>query len=434
MVRNAIPADAKFVRADPPPHTEKPELRWQLGTLRPGATREIVLILRPLGKGSVKNCARVQFEHGQCVCTKIGPPGPVFRSTRPDRPELEFSKKGPAQAAPGSTLTYELIVTNTGGADLTGIRVTDKLPDGLEHSSGKKVLTWDIEALAPGQRRTIEYQVTAKKKGRLCNEAEATAAGGLRKNATHCVTVGNAKLILTKTGPARQYLNLQATYFITAKNTGEVNLEGVTLTDPLPEGTTFVRASGDGQLTANEVRWQLGMLAAGESRTVQLTLQARAAGKVTNWATATAGPGISASAEAATEFRGVSALLAELVDTQDPVEVGADTSYVITLRNQGMVPVTNIRIRAVVPREMSLTRAKGPVDNRLGQRIKEGQEVIFEPLKTLAPGTVVRYEVFVKARQPGDARFTVDVTADQLKVGGPVHLQESTAVYSDVAP
>jgi uncharacterized repeat protein (TIGR01451 family) len=434
LVRDAVPANAKFVRADPPPHATAPELRWELGTLRPSDTREIVLILKPLGKGSVKNCARVQFEHGECVCTKVGPPGPVFRSTRPDRPELELVKKGPAQAAPGSTLTYELTVTNTGGADMTGIKLTDTLPDGLEHAGGKKTLTWDVERLSPGQSRAIEYKVTAKKQGRLCNEAEATAAGGLRKKARHCVRIGDAKITLTKTGPRRQYLNIPATYFLTVKNPGALPLEDVTLTDPLPEGTAFVRASNGGELTGSEVRWRIDTLAAGQSRTVQLTLRARAAGKVTNRATATAGPGISATAEVVTDFQGVSALLAELVDTVDPVEVEGETAYVITLRNQGMVPVTNVRITAIIPTELALIRARGPVDNRLGRRVDGGQELVFEPLAALAPGAAVRYEVFVKARQAGDARFKMDVMADQLKAGGPVHLEESTTVYSDVAP
>ena len=70
-------------------------------------------------------------------------------------------------------------------------------------------------------------------------------------------------------------------------------------------------------------------------------------------------------AQAAT-FQGASALLVELVDTQDPVDVGAQTSYVITVKNQGMVPVTNIQVKALVPPEMRVMRARGPADNRLG--------------------------------------------------------------------
>src|SRR5207302_639291 len=70
----------RFVRASPEPHEVGAELRWRLGTLPPRACCEITLVLLPCGPGDVKNCARVQFEHGQCVCTRVAhalPPGVV---------------------------------------------------------------------------------------------------------------------------------------------------------------------------------------------------------------------------------------------------------------------------------------------------------------------------------------------------------------------
>jgi len=33
--------------------------------------------------------------------------------------------------------------------------------------------------------------------------------------------------------------------------------------------------------------------------------------------------------------------------------------------------------------------------------------------------------------RPGDVRFKIEMTADQLKAGGPVHEEESTRVYQD---
>ena len=73
-VRDPLPANAKFVRASPEPHVVGPELVWQLGTLEAGACKEITLVLATVGPGDVKNCARVQFEHGQCVVTKMAHP------------------------------------------------------------------------------------------------------------------------------------------------------------------------------------------------------------------------------------------------------------------------------------------------------------------------------------------------------------------------
>src|SRR5262249_8937087 len=101
-VRNPVPANARFVRATPEPTFREPELVWRLGTLAPCASREIVLVLRPTG-GDVTNCARVQFEHGQCVTTRIA------------RPQLGIRKTGPREALLYDALAFRIEVVNTGG-------------------------------------------------------------------------------------------------------------------------------------------------------------------------------------------------------------------------------------------------------------------------------------------------------------------------------
>jgi uncharacterized repeat protein (TIGR01451 family) len=413
IVRNPLPANARFVRAQPEPAVMEPELRWHLGTLEPFARRDILLVLAPTGTGDVRNCARVQFEHGQCVTTHVARPG------------LRLRKEGPTQAVLYDALTFRLEVSNTGTAPATNVVLTDSLPEGLEPSSGRNPLTWDLGTLEPGRTRTVEYQAVAKTTGRLCNRAVVTAAGGLREQAESCVSVGEAKLALTKTGPAQYYLNRATTYQLTVSNPGTAPATNVVLSDPLPEQMQFIRAGDNGQLVGTEVRWTIGTLEPGATRTVDVVLRATAAGRICNRATATADRGLSAQAEACTEFAGVSGLLFEVVDTDDPVEVGGETAYIITVRNQGTAQMTNLRIVATVPDQLAVTRATGPSDHR-----KEGQKVVFDPL-TLAAGAEVRYQIYVKALQPGDVRFKVDLSADQLP-SGPLHEEESTTLYRDV--
>jgi uncharacterized repeat protein (TIGR01451 family) len=415
LVRNPVPGNTRFVGASPEPSIREPELIWQLGTLEAGASRDIVLRLLPNGDGEINNCARVQYEHGQCVATKLAKPG------------IRLDKSGPLQAVLYDMLTYQLTVTNTGSTEVTGIMVTDSLPPGLEHATGRKQLTWDFGNLAPGQRRNVDYQLVAKTTGKLCNRAVATAAGGLRHEIESCVTVSEAKLTLTMRGPARQYMNQPAAYQLTVTNPGTVRLQNVELADPLPGKTTFVSASDGGQLSANEVRWAIGPLEPGASRTVELVLRAGAAERICHEATATAERGLIARAEACTDFEGAAGLQLEVVDTDDPVAVGGTTSYVILVRNQGTAKVTNIRLEARVPEQMAMTRATGPSDSH-----KDGQVVRFDPL-TLDPKSDGRYTVYVKALKPGDVRFKVELRADQL-TAGPVHVEESTTIFKELPP
>lgn len=413
-VHDRLPANAEFVRANPEPTAREPELLWRLGTLAGCASREIVLVLKPSGQGDVKNCARVQFEHGECVTTRIA------------RPALRLRKEGPTQALLNDALKFRLSVTNTGGAAATGVRLTDSLAPGMEHPSRNNALTWEIGTLAPGQSRSVDYQVVAKTAGRLCNRAAALADGGLREAVENCVTVTEAKLSLTIAGPASLYVNTAAAYQITVTNSGTAHLQQVTLADPLPPGTTFVSASQGGRLAGNRVEWTLGPLAPGISRTVDLVLRAKMPGKVCTQATAAAERGQAVQAETCTDFIGVAALLLEVVDTDDPVEVGAETKYIISVRNQGTAPATKVRIDALAPVQMEVVRIQGASDHK-----KEGNKIQFQPL-TLEAGKEARYVITVKAKAPGDVRFKVDLWADQLTSGKPVHEEESTTIYTDL--
>jgi uncharacterized repeat protein (TIGR01451 family) len=234
------------------------------------------------------------------------------------------------------------------------------------------------------------------------------------------------------TGPKRQYANLTAKYQLTVRNDGTAPAMRVLIANPIPTGMTLVSASAGSRLDMWQVAWFLGDLAAGEAKTVQIVLRARGPGELCNRATVLADTGLKAEAEVCTRFEGVSALGLEVTDTKDPVPVGEETSYVIVIVNQGSAPVTNVRVKALVPPELALLRAKGasdaPPKDRLPEANADGQLLPFAPLKSLDPGKQARYEVFVRAVRPGDVRFKVEIAADQLEAG-PVNEQESTQVF-----
>jgi len=269
----------------------------------------------------------------------------------------------------------------------------------------------------------VEYQVIAKMPGRLCNKAIATAAGNFREEMESCVTVGEAKLGMTMTGPKKRYVNMPATYEVAVLNPGTVPLQNLVVDNPLPSGMTFVSASENGQFTGKQVRWNIGALAPGANQKLEIVLQSQNTGRICNQATASADRGLSKQAEFCTEFAGMPALSLVVEDSEDPVEIGGTTAYLITVRNQGSSPVTSVRIQATAPAQEQVADATGPAKHRI-----DGQKVIYDPV-TLRAGETARYRVDVKAMRAGDVRFKVQLTADQL-IGGPVEQQESTTIYS----
>jgi uncharacterized repeat protein (TIGR01451 family) len=184
LVRNPLPAHAKFVRATPKPDEERGELLWQLGTLDGCANREIVLVLAPTGGGDVDNCARVQFEHGQCVTTRIS------------GPQLAVRIDGPREAKLGQPIMFRITVTNTGTAGVSRVNLVTKFQEGWQiegkafEKGAASELSRSWDTLGPGQSETLTVEATPREEGRLCFSAEATAAGGLSSRpARHCVNV-----------------------------------------------------------------------------------------------------------------------------------------------------------------------------------------------------------------------------------------------------
>ena len=136
--------------------------------------------------------------------------------------------------------------------------------------------------------------------------------------------------------------------------------------------------------------------------------------------------GLKNDAEIITRVEGLPALLMELVDLDDPVEVGADTAYEVRVTNTGSKTETNLELVCTVPDKMEFRGAKCTAGCRF--RV-EGKDVIFEPLPKLAPRADIIYRVNVRGIAPGDLRFRARIKADGLT--NPVLREESTKVYGD---
>jgi uncharacterized repeat protein (TIGR01451 family) len=423
-VKNPLPAHARFVRADPEPTSMSPQLLWQLGTLAPGARKEIKLVVVPTGDGEVRSCARVQFEHGQCVVTRV------------NRPGLRLRKAGPREVPVYDPITFRLEVSNTGRARARGVKLTDTLPEGLEFlnskpaTRGENPLTWDLGDLAPGQTRAVEYTAVAKKTGRYTNSASAEAAGGLRQKASATVRVGEARLAVLKSGPATRLVGRPSAYVITVRNAGTMSAANVRVTDELPADIAFVRASGGGRLStarpgeggAAEVRWSLGTLAPGAKRTLELVVRARRAGTFRNVANVAADRGLAEQGRAETKFEDPAGMAVEVDKGDDPVEVGRETTYTVRLLNTGKAAETKVGLAVTVPEGMKVVGEKGPTAGR-----EEGRKVTFEPLDRLAPGAEPTYTVRVRGERAGGGKLLVEATPDRAGAS-PVKVEEAVTV------
>lgn len=410
LVRCRLPDNVRYVRSVPAAMVLGRELTWELGTVQPGSRHDIQLILVPSGGEEVDLAVRVQFEHGVRVRTQLA------------RSALRLQKSGPGEAQPGETLTYRLSVTNTGTVPVGNVVIVDELPDGLETRDGRRVLSFSLGTLGVGDSRQFAYEVIARRPGRFVNRATVTADGGLRDEVQAVIVVSEPALDLRISAPSEMSFGRSLAAELTVSNTGSTPLGNVVVTAPIPAGTGLVSASDGGRQVGSQVEWQLGTLPPGAKETLELKLRPTTAGRVVILAEARSDRGLRVTADAATVIVGEAGLLLEVVDLEDPVEVGGDTQYNIIIRNQGSAPTTNIRITAFVPPELAVSRVQGPTDHT-----KEDGKIVFEPLN-LPPMRDTIYRVYVRALKAGDVRFRVELTADQLPAG-PLREEESTNIH-----
>jgi uncharacterized repeat protein (TIGR01451 family) len=169
-------------------------------------------------------------------------------------------------AAPGANVTYDVVATNSGtapGATTFTDNIDDSasivtLPSNCTDTTtiaGDKKFTCTTGTINPGQTETVTYVV--KMPSTFTGVPSGCDNGGYpvinrvatidssRSSATVCVTA-TPTLGITKTGSVAFDNNGDQiiTYTIGYTNTGSAQANAVTITDPIPTGTTFVGCTG----------------------------------------------------------------------------------------------------------------------------------------------------------------------------------------------
>ena len=121
---------------------------------------------------------------------------------------------------------------------------------------------------------------------------------------------------------------------------------------------------------------------------------------------------------------GLAAVLFQLSHTKDPVEIGGETTYEITVVNQGSKASSNLQMSVFLPAELKPLAAEGPTRYTI-----ENNKVVFEGLPQLAPKTVAAFRVRAQGVQAGDLRVRCQLMTDEMQQ--PVVKEESTRVYAD---
>ena len=415
-----VPEGLEFIKSDPPTREfgrqggrqreqmGEQRLMWLLGDMDQCETKTIDITWKMLQTGTITQCVTIVAYPRACF-TVIGV-----------QPILEITKTGPETAMLGEMCTYTITVKNTGNSVVKDVKLTDNIPEGLQHSSGSPILEATFGDMAPGEERTCTVVLKAVKRGKHCNKAVVESSNAGKKEAQACTLVQVYDLAITKTGPKERFIGKEAEYTITVKNTGDVTMESLQLVDTAPAATTIVKAES-AETTGSTATWMIKKLEPGKQETRTITLTSTVPGTHQNSATLCSPCGsINASAE--TLWRGMPAILLEVVDTDDPLQKDAETIYVIRVTNQGSEEDKNISIKAVFPKEIIPISVSGAMEGTV-----TGTKVELQPIPVLKPKEMIEMRIRAKGGEPGDGRVKVYLKSDLLAT--PVVEEESTHVY-----
>lgn len=422
LLRDAVPFGTTLVATTPPASPTGPgsaaggapaELAWALGTLPPGADARVSVEVMPQIEGEIGSVASVSFRTDATARS---------RATKPAL-RLEASETKPVRI--GGDIKVALKVTNPGTGVATGVVIEGVLPDGVTHSAGRE-LEFDVGQLKPGESRTIDLVLGSRGPGVHGARFAARADGQLESEQQVRLEVTAPTLELTAEMPSRRYLQRPATCTLSMVNAGTAPARAVELVVQLPAGMKFVRANHAGwyEERSHRVLWSLEELPPAEVGAVEMVLMPVDLGPQKIVAAARSADGPSAQASHTVEVEGLAALAFEVTDSEDPIEVGGLTEYVVRVGNQGTKAASGVRLTATLLGELEPVEAKGPGGHRI-----DNLSVMFEPLAKLAPSEEAIYRVRVRGRREGDQRMQVQVMSDDHPA--PITKEEITRVYAD---
>ena len=401
---DTIPSGMSLVSSDPEGIRVDNELTIDLGTLNPDETSSVSVVLQTNQTGEWTNQVAVSSTEGATASAEA--------ATMVVQPALAITKIGPETALINEIFAYTITVSNTGTGVAENTTVTDTLPDGTEHvgslpagtvSEDGSTVTWNVGSVDPDGLSTITLTLRGTTAGAKVNTASATADGvDTAPQAQATTTVLVPAIEVEKIGRTALFVGNQATYTLTATNTGEAPLTNVTITDTIASGMSYVSSSPEGTLSedGDTVTWSVGNLAVDGEATVTVTLQGDTVGTMVNTASTTSTEGVSDEAEVNIVILAATGATIQITDSVDPIREGEEVTFTVVVSNQGRSPMTEVSVAVEVPDQFTIDSTS---DDTKATIDAEASTVTYDHGEDLATGD--------------DFSFTVTVTANDLPEG-----------------
>ena len=415
LIVDQVPDGARFVDANPATSPSRTgELQWQLGTMKPGEERTILLQLQPTVPGEIGSVA--QFYFG----------GRASNRTKVTQPKLKITHTADPKILIGDNVVFDVIVENTGNGPAKDVIIQEEVPELLEYQDGSRELEYEIGTLQPGQSKRVQLGLRAARIGTLRNVMFASAKGNLKASHETDVEIIAPKLTTSSDGPTTRFIKRKVAHTFTVANQGTASATNLRLIARLPSGLRFVSSNNRGRYDRNShsVVWQMRDLSAGGSGDVEVVTTPIEAGDQSIKFEASADLNQTSETVQKLNVLHLVDVFFDIDDVVDPIEIGGETRYRIRLVNQGTQAASNVQLYIDFPQGLQPTAVDGDLRNRI-----DGQQIVFEPITSLRQGEELNVTVQAVGKADGDHRVVVNMQAGGRTT--PVSKQETTRVYRD---
>ncbi|MFO0820286.1 MAG: hypothetical protein U1A77_20225 [Pirellulales bacterium] len=331
-------------------------------------------------------------------------------------PGLSMQVLGPDTIPLGTTGVFRIVVTNQGELPTRDVVVTDAPPPSLKYVTSSPQgqwfgdhLEWRLGDLPARGQRILDVTFQAIRPGDIRYCARAQSADGLSaENCLDRARIYAPALAINMSGPSQVPVGAEAQFRIEVTNQSSTPLTNVQLMDRFDEGLAHIQGE------RSPLQWNVGTMAAGETKRVALTFIARQPGQLCHVIDATADGGHTATAQGCVvatapppgTVPGGNAPLRVQISGAGRQQVGQAVDYTISIYNAGAAPLSNVRL------VYQFSPSLQPIEASAGFNAARGQLVWDVP--QLARDERRSFVVRANCLQPDPAALNrVTVSADQ---------------------
>lgn len=314
-------------------------------------------------------------------------------------PELTIEKVAPAEATLSEPMIYSIHIANRGTTNAAKVLVEDQVPKGCRlvgtipqaELIGTKLL-WRLGRLPSGETKKILVKVVPIEEGEVGSIATVSFASEVSSR-TAVRQPESADLRLSMKAPQQANVGQNVVFSFQIENTGSKDAEDVKLQDIIPVG--FEHPAGE------DLTYDVGTIAAGESFAIDLEMKAVKSGQFTNHAIVKA-DGARVESRATVDVLQQSGLTLS-AEMDSPSTIGQRFTQRLTVTNETNQPVPNATITLMLPQQLRMISAsdQGTFDKTTGK--------LSWSLPTVPPGKSITVKAVAVAGQTGKHNAVVQL-------------------------